>query len=333
MTSHPGKGRGFVLGKFMPPHQGHVLLCDFARVYCETLTILVCSLEDEPIPGRLRHAWMSEMFPTCQVKWCAEDLPQLPEDHPDFWAIWRDVVARYAGEVDFVFAGEPYGRQLAEAVGATFVPQDRNEGGKAMSGTAIRENPFGCWADIPPVVRPHYVKRVCVFGPESTGKTHLARGLADTFQTICVPEHGRLYTDTFGLNLDGEDLVRIGCGQQAASVAARRQANRIQIEDTDPLLTAVWAEMLLGRHQPRLYEFDALADLYILCDIDVPWVDDGTRYFPEQADRERFANLCVKALEAKGAPYVMVRGSWEERRRTAEAAILEAFPALISPGG
>ena len=59
MISGPGKGRGFVLGKFMPPHQGHVLLCDFARAYCETLTILVCSLESEPIPGRLRHAWMS----------------------------------------------------------------------------------------------------------------------------------------------------------------------------------------------------------------------------------------------------------------------------------
>lgn len=317
----------------MPPHQDNVFLCDFARAYCETLTILVCSLEDEPIPGHLRHAWMSEMFPTCRVRWCAEDLPQLPEDHPDFWAIWKDVVECYAGDVDFVFAGEPYGLQLAETVGATFVPQDRNDGGKAVSGTAIRDNPFGCWADIPPVGRPHYVKRVCVFGPESTGKTHLARGLADAFRTICVPEYGRLYTETFGVDLDAQDLLRIAHGQRAASMAARRQANRIQIEDTDPLLTAVWAEMPLGRPEPRLDEFDDLADLYIVCDIDVPWVDDGTRYFPDRADRECFSDLCVKALEAKGARYVTVRGPWDQRRRSAETAILNAFPTLAPPGG
>ena len=59
--------RGFVLGKFMPPHAGHVYLCDFGRAYVDELTILVCSLPDDPIPGELRLQWMREMFPSTRV--------------------------------------------------------------------------------------------------------------------------------------------------------------------------------------------------------------------------------------------------------------------------
>lgn len=46
--------RGFVLGRFMPPHAGHAYLCEFGSSYVEQLTILVCSLPDDPIPGALR---------------------------------------------------------------------------------------------------------------------------------------------------------------------------------------------------------------------------------------------------------------------------------------
>ncbi|WP_282009123.1 AAA family ATPase [Brevundimonas aveniformis] len=328
MTLAPQKGHGFVLGKFMPPHQGHVALCEFARAYCENLTILVCSLEGDPIPGHLRYAWMSQMFPTCQVKWCTEDLPQLPEDHPDFWAIWSDVVSRYAGEVEFIFTGEPYGRKLAEAVNAVFVPLDRNGGWNPVSATAVRANPFGHWDDIPGIVRPYYVGRVCIVGPESTGKTHLANALAASFNTICVPEYGRLYTETFGLDLDDQDLLRIAHGQWASAAAAKVQANRIQIEDTDPVLTAVWAEMLLGSVPPQLTRFSELADLYVLCDVDVPWVNDGTRYFPGAQDRQRFGGLCERALRSRRAHFVVANGGWEERQRIAEAAIRQTFPGL-----
>ena len=54
--------RGFLLGKFLPPHQGHVFLGQFARHHCDRLTILVCSLDRDPIPGALRFAWMQELF-------------------------------------------------------------------------------------------------------------------------------------------------------------------------------------------------------------------------------------------------------------------------------
>lgn len=328
MTAPDLPARGFVLGKFMPPHQGHVFLCDFARNACQSLTILVCSLPGDPIPGELRHRWMSEMFPDCDVQWCAEVLPQEPADHPDFWAIWSDVVARYGGSPDVVFASESYGLLLAGEVGAVFWPVDVARLTRPVSGTAVRTDPFGRWKDIPPVVRPWFVRRVCLFGPESTGKTTLAARLADRFETICVPEYGRTYTEMFGVNVGPDDPLKIAQGQMAASRAAARQANRIQIEDTDPLLTAVWSDMLTGQRAAWFETFDAFAHLYLLCDTDTPWVDDGTRYFPDAGDRTRFSALCEAELRQRGVKHVVLRGDWAEREAAAVEAILNAFPTL-----
>ena len=106
--------RGFVLGKFMPPHEGHVLLCDTARRLVDELTILVCWLPDDPIPGPLRLAWMRELFPTCRVIGHDAPVPQQPADHPDFWPIWRGIVkAAHPEPIDRVFAGQDYGMRLA----------------------------------------------------------------------------------------------------------------------------------------------------------------------------------------------------------------------------
>jgi len=331
MTSPELPARGFVLGKFMPPHTGHVFLCDFARNACQSLTILVCSLPDDPIPGELRHLWMRELFPDCDVRWCAEILPQEPSDHPDFWAIWSDVVARYGGSPDVVFASEHYGLRLAAEVGAVFWPVDIGRLARPVSGTAVRADPFGRWEDIPSVVRPWFVRRICLFGPESTGKTTLAARLADRFETICVPEYGRTYTETFGVDLGPDDLLKIAQGQLAATRAASRQANRIQVEDTDPLLTAVWSDMLTGQRAAWFDTFNAFADLYLLCDTDAPWVDDGTRYFPGAEDRTRFSALCEAELRQRGVRHIVLRGDWAMREAAAVEAILTAFPSLSPP--
>jgi HTH-type transcriptional repressor of NAD biosynthesis genes len=321
MSRDPRPATGFVLGKFMPPHLGHVFLCDFARAYCKRLTILVCSLDGDPVPGALRYQWMKALFPTCDVQWCREDLPQAPEDHPDFWPIWRDVVVRYAGSPEVVFASEDYGVRLAAETGARFVPVDRMRRAVPVSATMIRDDPFRHWDFLPVPVRSYYARRVCLFGPESTGKSTLAAGLAAHFNTVHVPEYGRAFTDVFGTTVTAADLERIAEGQYASLVAARRQANRIVIEDTDRLLTAVWSDMLLGL-------IDDPADLYLLCDIDLPWTDDGTRYFPAAADRQRFFEACRDELEQWGVPYAVIRGEGEARQAAAVAAIRSAFPGL-----
>lgn len=319
--------RAFVLGKFMPPHKGHVLLCEFAAGLVDQLTILVCSLPDDSMPGALRYAWMRELFPNCRVRWCNEILPQAPKDDPqNFWPIWRDVVKRYHPEpIDIVAASEPYGLRLAQEVGARFAPCDIARAAAPVSGTAIRAAPFKHWRFIPEAVRPHFVKRVCLFGPESSGKTTLANALADRLDTVVASEFGRTYTEMHALDLKPADFGEIARGQAALTNACLPLANRVLIEDTDAMLTGLWAEMLIGHRPEGIEPHISPADLYLLCDVDFPWVDDGTRYFADEAQRRRFAKLCRDELDRRGVPYIIVDGAPERRLARAEAEVRSRF--------
>ena len=55
---------------------------------------MVCSLASEPIPGELRYRWMRELFPFDHVVHLTDELPQAPEEHPDFWALWQASLER-----------------------------------------------------------------------------------------------------------------------------------------------------------------------------------------------------------------------------------------------
>ncbi len=323
--------RGFLLGKFMPPHRGHMMLCDFASSYCDSLTILVCTRDIERIDGGLRAAWMREMFPAARVVHFDAEAPQEPADHPDFWRIWHDIVRQAHPEpIDFVFASESYGARLSQEVGARFVPFDPGRDAAPISASRIRQDPYANWQFLPAPVRAHYVKTVCLFGPESTGKTTVSRKLAQALGTVAAPEYGRIYCEIFGTDCDADDLLRIARGQRALEHAARRQANRILVLDTDVLMTAIWSQMLLGRRIVALDETPA-ADFYLLFDIDIGWTDDGTRYFPDDKNRRRFFELCRNRLEERNLPYALVSGEGEARFAAALAAIAAQFPAIVHP--
>lgn len=312
--------RGFLLGKFMPPHAGHMILCDTARRLVDRLTILVCWLPDDPVPGPLRLAWMEELFPDCRVVGHGAPVPQAPEDSPDFWPIWRSIVGQVHPEpIDRLFAGEDYGRRLAAEVGATFVPVGpRPDDG--ISGTAVRADPWGCWDSLPPPVRAHYARTICLHGPESTGKSTLAPRLARHFDTRFVPEYGRVHCQVHGYDLDSGDLLTIAGTQSAMIEASRRWCNRLLIADTDALMTAAWCRMLLGHVPEGLLDGFRPADLYLLMEPDVPWVDDGTRYFGGES-RLRFMRACVEVLDRAGVEYVRVQGDWRRRFDSSIAAI------------
>lgn len=85
------------------------------------------------------------------------------------------------------------------------------------------------------------------------------------------------------------------------------------ILDTDPLMTAVWAEMLFGRRDPWFDAWDGAADLYLLFDIDLPWIADGTRMFGSTALRRRFFELSKAELERRGLSWRLVSGAGEAR--------------------
>lgn len=323
MAPHvPRFRRGMILGKFMPPTQGHRYLAGFARHCCERLSVLVCSHPQEPIPGANRFAWMRDMLPQCDVVHVADDLPAAPEDDPRFWELWLPVIYRaVGGPVDAVFTSEDYGAELARRLGAVHMVADRRREGVPVSGTAMRADPLANWRHLPEAVRPWYCRRVVVFGPESTGKTTLAKRLAEHYRTVWVPEWARGHLDPLGGKCDLADIERIALGQAASEDTLARQAERVLICDTDTLTTTIWSDVYFNEVAPWIRELaqSRRHDLYLLCDIDVPWVDDGQRDMPHR--RPEFFARCRATLEAHGRPYVMVGGDWETRFRTAVAAI------------
>lgn len=307
-----------LLGKFLPPHLGHRYLVDFARHYVDELTILVCSIPSEPIEGVLRHRWMSEMFPDAHVLHVDEFLPQEPPDHPDFWRLWREAIrSRLPTGPDYVFASETYGFRLAAELGAEYVPVDHGRDRVPVSGTAIRDDPMSYWRFLPSAVRPFFVRRVCVFGPESTGKTTLARGLAAHFDTVWVAEYARGLIDLQGGECTYDDITRIARGQVASEEALARQANRVMFVDTDLITTLIWSDLLFDATPTTVTELaDARTyDLYLVCDVDIPFEADVQRHFGNDDDRRALFDRFIGELERRGRDYVVISGEGEDRLR------------------
>ena len=97
--------------------------------------------------------------------------------------------------------------------------------------------------------------------------------------------------------------------------------------DTDQLMTAAWAEMLFREVPLELLGY-AKADLYLLFTPDVPWIDDGTRFFGKGPLRSRFAYLAEQVLVRSKVPYRIVSGTWAERKAAARTAIGDLMLAL-----
>jgi len=313
----------------MPPHAGHVSLIEAARRLVDELTILVCSLPDDPIPGELRHEWMRSMFPDCRVVFHGAPVPQAPEDNPNFWPIWRRIIAKAHPEpIQYLFAGDDYGAELARQVGGLYVPLGARvlgadqDGLGGLSASGVRSDPWGNWQFLPAPVRDHYALTICVHGVESVGKSTLAERLAAHYSTVLVPEYGRTHCETYGTDCREQDLLLIGNAQQAMIEAARPWCNKLLIADTDALMTAAWSQMMIG-YAPDELICHRKADLYLMLGTDAPFIDDGTRVYGDPEIRARFDRVAREVLSVARANLVEISGSWDERFDKACAAIDE----------
>lgn len=168
-------------------------------------------------------------------------------------------------------------------------------------------------------------RRVVITGSESTGKTTLARDLGAHFGAPWVPEFSRAYADAqalAGRKLDETDVEPIAHGTIDRHDAALGLGAEIVFFDTDLVSTVVYARHYYGGC-PLWIEAAArerLGDLYLLCDIDVPWIPDGVRDVPHQ--RAYMHALFAEQLASFGARAVVIRGTWAERFQLAVDAVV-----------
>ena len=181
-------------------------------------------------------------------------------------------------------------------------------------------------------MQPQEPRRVCILGAESTGKTTLAEALATRFGTVWNPEYGRIYTEVgrppgaAWQSWEFAHIARVHCRYEDFLAGL---ADRVLFCDTDAFTTAVFHEAYLGE---RATGFDDLVvrlyDLYLVCDLDVPFQHDGWREFEEQR-RWMHERLLQRAQES-GSPWLLVGGD-EETRLAAAADAVEKL--LVRPTG
>ncbi|HRW98867.1 MAG TPA: ATP-binding protein [Cyclobacteriaceae bacterium] len=153
--------------------------------------------------------------------------------------------------------------------------------------------------------------KVCFYGAESTGKSTMARQMAEYFNTNFVPEVARELVSSNDFSV--EDIIKIGNAQTARIASLEKLANSVLICDTDLITTQIYSKHYLGIVPEVLYELESLIryDRYFLFDIDVPWVADGLRDLQNQ--REQMHSIFKNELEIRKIDYVLVRGNWDAR--------------------
>ena len=174
--------------------------------------------------------------------------------------------------------------------------------------------------------------RVVVTGSECTGKTTLAKALAAHYQTAWVPEFARRFVIDKGAPPGHLDVEAMARGQIALEDERAHQTSRLLIQDTDLLSTVLYSRHYYG-NCPDWVEVvleKRTADLYLLADIDVPWVpDDGQR---DRADRrEEMHELFRGALVDRGLSFAEIRGSHDERMENA-VSVIGRLPGITSAG-
>jgi len=329
---------GLILGKFLPPHKGHAYLIDFARRYpgVSKLYVVVDRTKDAPIPQALRVQWLQTMFPDVTVVPLGDYNYQEPDDAPSpeaFWNQWERSLKEAIPEgIDFCFNSEQYGWKLAEVLGATHVPVDKGRDNFPISGTDVRKDPFSHWQYLPREVSPYFTKRIAIVGAESTGKSTLAKNLAEYFNTVVVPEYARIYLESLAekdepRSTQYSDIELFSDGQMASETALTPKANRIMICDTEPLTTLVWSQTLYGDVPASVKEHADTVDydLYILAGADVPWVPDVHRQWDTESKQNRrsaFEHRLKGELLARNKPFVEITGdNFDDRFEQAKKAI------------
>jgi NadR type nicotinamide-nucleotide adenylyltransferase len=164
--------------------------------------------------------------------------------------------------------------------------------------------------------------RVVVTGSECTGKTTLARALAEHFHAPWSAEFVREWVDSHGRAPTLEDIRAIAAGQADGEDAAVREARAVVVHDTDLLSTVVYSRHYFGGCPDEVEQAarSRRPHLYLLAGIDVPWSADGNqRDRPHQ--RVELQAQFSAAAAASGAPCIQVAGNPDDRLRAAIAAM------------
>ena len=150
--------------------------------------------------------------------------------------------------------------------------------------------------------------RIGIIGPESTGKSSLARYLAKRYEGVLVPEYAREFVERKGTtDVTWNELCEIA-RKQIDELQANNQ-EPIVFFDTELIVTKVWFEYAFERVPEWLNEAirQYPMDVYLLTYPDIPWQPDPARSNGSEAIRKELFDRYEAEIQALDIPYYIIR--------------------------
>lgn len=334
---------GFLTGKFAPLHTGHIYFISKAATMVDKLYVVLSydgkRFQDDPrLSLKNRLLWLKTTF---------KDLPHIKivyvdetncSPYPDGWHEWSMLVKRAIphriGDITKIFSSEP---EYTEGFNkywpnAEHVIVDAERKEVNISATEIRANPFKFWSYMPSIVRQHYVKKVCIIGTESCGKTTLTKYLSKIYQTSWVEEYGRKFCEQDMCMdeslLQYDDYALIAARRYEDELQATKTANKILFADTNAFITNFYCRLYEGSFHPMVDEYEALEkyDLTLVLASDVEWVADGLRINKERSKTDDLLAKMLSMSRSENLGKLMhISGTYSERLEKAIKIIDEEF--------
>ena len=163
--------------------------------------------------------------------------------------------------------------------------------------------------------------KVAVIGPESTGKSTLCELLAQHYNTQWCPEFAREFLLTHGTDYTYDDLLYIAKGQLAMEdeYINTTKGSPLLFIDTEMYVMKVWCEFVFGKCHKWITDrvAERKYDLYLLCNVDLPWVKDELREYPDLETRAKLYTIYKNIMENQPVPWMDISGDYEQRLQKA----------------
>ena len=171
------------------------------------------------------------------------------------------------------------------------------------------------------------MKKIVLTGPESTGKSSLAKSLSDYYNAPIVDEYAVKYLKKTNGKYQYKDLTLIAKGQiELEDTIISNNKSDLVFIDTDLITIKIWSKVKYNKVSRWIMKTirERDYDLYLLCKPDIPWEYNEFRENPD--DRDWLFTLYEKELKKYKKKYAIIEGLEQTRIDKAIDTIEELTP-------